>query len=163
VKYPAKIQRKDFLEDGLFPVVSQEADFTNGYWNNSADVFKVAKPIVIFGDHTQVLKFIDFDFVLGADGVKLLLPKAFLDPKFFFYALRSQPLKSLGYSRHYRLLKELSIGYPSIPRQKQIVATLDESEKMTKKLDYLNRLKVKELEEFKRSVLTQAFSGELTA
>ena len=84
VKYTTKIQRKDFLEEGKFSIVSQEAEFTNGYWNNKADLFKVIRPVVIFGDHTKILKYIDFDFVLGADGVKILLPKQFLDPKFFF-------------------------------------------------------------------------------
>ena len=41
VKYTRKIQRKDFLDDGQFPIVSQEAEFTNGYWDDEADVFKV--------------------------------------------------------------------------------------------------------------------------
>ena len=33
VEYTRKIQRKDFLEEGRFAIVSQEAAFTNGYWN----------------------------------------------------------------------------------------------------------------------------------
>ena len=84
VKYTRKIQRKDFLDDGQFPIVSQEAEFTNGYWDDEADVFKVSTPVVIFGDHTQVLKYVDFDFVLGADGVKILQPCDFLRPKFAY-------------------------------------------------------------------------------
>ena len=62
VEYTRKVQRKDFLNEGQFPIVSQEAEFTNGYWNDEADVFKVSTPVVIFGDHTQVLKYVDFDF-----------------------------------------------------------------------------------------------------
>lgn len=54
--YTQKIQRKDFLADGPYPVVSQEEDFINGYWDNEADLFKVTTPIVVFGDHTKVLK-----------------------------------------------------------------------------------------------------------
>ena len=97
---------KDFLDSGEYPVVSQEESFINGYWNNQADVFKVHTPVVIFGDHTKVLKYVDFDFVLGADGVKLLCPKAFLLPRFFYYQLQSVNLDSLGYARHYKLLRE---------------------------------------------------------
>ncbi len=41
-------------------------------------MFKVKTPVVIFGDHTKVLKYVDFDFVLGADGVKVLPAKQFL-------------------------------------------------------------------------------------
>ena len=127
VTYTQKIQRKDFLEDGAFPVISQEADFINGYWDNAADVFKVSRPVVIFGDHTKVWKYVDFDFVLGADGVKVLPPKSFLLPKFFFYQLQTANLDSLGYARHYKLLKELDIAYPKPAEQRRIVGILDEA------------------------------------
>jgi type I restriction enzyme S subunit len=127
VTYTAKIQRKDFLEVGEFPIVSQEESFINGYWNDAADVFSVKTPIVIFGDHTKVLKYVDFDFVLGADGVKLLPPKAFLLPKFFYYQLQSVNLDSLGYARHYKLLRELELRYPALPEQQRIVTLLDEA------------------------------------
>jgi type I restriction enzyme S subunit len=127
VTYTAKIQRKDFLNQGEFPIVSQEESFINGYWNNAADVFSVTTPIVIFGDHTKVLKYIDFDFVLGADGVKLLPPKPFLLPRFFYHQLRSVNLDSLGYARHYKLLRELEIRYPPLPEQQRIVTLLDEA------------------------------------
>ena len=89
VVYTNKIQRKDFLVDGEYPIISQEQNFINGYWDNSDDLFKVKKPIIIFGDHTQVLKYVDFDFVLGADGVKILQPKYNIYPRFFFYFLQN--------------------------------------------------------------------------
>jgi len=127
VKYTRKIQRKDFLNAGHYPIVSHEADFTNGYWDDEADVFKVTTPVVIFGDHTQVLKYVDFDFVLGADGVKILPPRNFLYPKFFFYQLQAVNFTSLGYARHYRLLKEMEIKYPPLAEQQRIVGLLDEA------------------------------------
>lgn len=127
VTYTQKIQRKDFLGDGAYPIVSQEEDFINGYWDNEADLFKVTRPIVVFGDHTKVLKYVDFDFVLGADGVKILQPHEFLLPKFFFYQLQAANLDSLGYSRHYKLLKELEITYPTHSEQQRIVGILDEA------------------------------------
>lgn len=127
VAYTSKIQRKDFLTDGAYPIVSQEEAFINGYWDDEADLFAVARPLVIFGDHTKVLKYVDFDFVLGADGVKLLQPRDFLEPKFFYYQLQAANLDSLGYARHYRLLKNLVVGYPSRIEQQRIVAILDEA------------------------------------
>jgi type I restriction enzyme S subunit len=127
VKYDSKIPRSEFLEVGLYPIVSQEADFINGFWDKKTDLFKADCPVVVFGDHTQVLKYIDFDFVIGADGVKILKPKPFLHPKYLYYFLKSVRLKRLGYARHYRLLAKLSVNYAPLPEQKRIVAILDEA------------------------------------
>jgi type I restriction enzyme S subunit len=127
VKYTNKIKRSAFLDEGAYPVVSQEEGLINGYWNEPSDVFTVKRPLTIFGDHTQTLKYIDFDFVLGADGVKILQPKVFLHPRFFYYQMQSFNFESLGYARHYRLLKEKRIMYPSLQEQKRIVAILDEA------------------------------------
>jgi type I restriction enzyme S subunit len=127
VTYTNKIQRKDFKEEGVYPIISQERDFINGYWDNEEDLFRVDKPVVIFGDHTQVIKFIDFDFVLGADGVKILKPKDKIDSKYFYYFLQNIDLGSLGYARHYRILKEINVSYPkSLSEQQRIVSILDE-------------------------------------
>lgn len=126
VTYTNKILRKDFKEQGDYPVVSQEKDLINGYWDNETDLFKVEKPVVVFGDHTQVKKYIDFDFVLGADGVKILKPKKHIDSKYFYYYLLNTELRSLGYARHYRLLKEVMVSYPkSLSEQQRIVSLLD--------------------------------------
>src|SRR5690554_1049267 len=102
----AKIPKKKFLEEGAFPIVSQEEEYINGYWDNEDDVFKVEKPVVLFGDHTKIVKLVNFDFVKGADGIKVFLPKEDINSKFFAYQLQSLELKDLGYARHYRLLKK---------------------------------------------------------
>ena len=125
ITYTAKIQRKYFLGSGDFPIVSQETWDINWYWDNESDVFKIKKPVIIFWDHTKIIKYIDFDFVLGADGVKILQPKNFLDTQYFYYFLQSVELKSLWYARHYRLLRELDIPLPPISIQLNIVNRLD--------------------------------------
>ncbi len=127
VTYTSKIQRKDFLSEGAFPIVSQEEDLINGRWENEMDLFKVERPLVLFGDHTRTFKYVDFDFVLGADGVKILKPKAFLHPRYFYFQLQTAKLKSLGYARHYRLLKEHSVCHPDFAEQRRIVTLLDEA------------------------------------
>ena len=162
ITYTNKIQKQDFLKDGKYPIISQEQDFINGYWNNSNDLFQVKRPVVIFGDHTQILKFIDFNFVLGADGVKILQPTKEIDTKYFYYYLRSAKLRTLGYARHYKLLKEIMVSYPkSIQEQKSIVKKLDDLSKEAKKLEDIYKNKRTELEELKKSILQKAFSGEL--
>ncbi len=127
VKVPTKIPRSSFLEEGNHPIISQEADFINGYWNDEADLVKVPEPVVVFGDHTQVLKLVDFDFVVGADGVKILKPKHFLDAGFLRFYLETNPFPSLGYARHYRHISTLGVPLPPLEEQKRIVAVLDQA------------------------------------
>ena len=33
VTYTPKVQRKEFLDEGAYPIISQEEDFSNGYWD----------------------------------------------------------------------------------------------------------------------------------
>lgn len=124
---PAKIPKKQFASDGPFPIISQEADFINGYWEDINDVCRIEKPVVIYGDHTQVVKYVDFDFVVGADGVKVLQPKDFIDPKFFYYFVMAHRVPSLGYARHYRHLKVQTVRHPNLEEQRRIVAVLNEA------------------------------------
>lgn len=125
VKYTNKIQKSEFLEKGLYPIVDQSEDYIAGYWNNPEDIFKVTKPVVIFGDHTRNIKYVDFDFVLGADGVKILLPNDKWNTRFFYYLLKSIDIRNLGYSRHFKELKDKEIPLPPISVQEEIVKELD--------------------------------------
>lgn len=125
VKYTPKVPSSDYMDDGAFPIISQEEGLISGYWNKETYVFKVLKPVVIFGDHTRILKYVDFDFVLGADGVKILQPIEGLSAKFLLYYLIWCNIPSMGYSRHYKLLKELDIPVPPIETQSRIVSELD--------------------------------------
>lgn len=161
VIYTSKVQRKQFLDEGEYPVISQEEAFINGYWNNARDVFKVDRPLVLFGDHTKALKYVDFDFVLGADGVKILKPKPFLHPRFFYHQLRTAKLESLGYARHYKLLKELTVRYPPLDEQQRIAAELDNADEQAEQLESTYTRKLAALDELKQSLLHQAFSGQL--
>ena len=125
VKNTTKVPSNDYLEQGLYPIVSQEEGLICGYWNNKNDVFEISAPVVIFGDHTRVLKYVDFDFVLGADGVKILQPVQCINAKFLKYYLESCKIPSLGYSRHYKLLKEIKVPIPPLAEQEKIVSELD--------------------------------------
>lgn len=122
----SKIPSSLYQKDGKYPIVSQEKEFISGYWDNAEDLFTHNIPVTIFGDHTTVVKYIDFNFIIGADGVKILLPKSFLHPKYFFYCVSSIKIANHGYARHYRYLKESIISYPtSLSEQQRIVEILD--------------------------------------
>lgn len=125
VKKQKSIKSKDYKEVGQYPVVSQESSLISGYFDDGSILYQHDTPVVIFGDHTQNVKYVDFDFIVGADGVHILSPIAEITPKFFYYQLKSIKLRNLGYARHYKLLKEESIGYPPLPEQERIVSLLD--------------------------------------
>lgn len=125
VKYTNKIASQDFKESGRFPIVSQEEAFISGYWDDPDDVFHIDGPVVIFGDHSRHVKYVDFDFVIGADGVKILAPIGDIEAKYLYYYLKWLRIPSLGYSRHYKILKDQMVPVPSLANQKRIVAELD--------------------------------------
>jgi len=158
-----KIPKKKFLTSGKYPIISQEKTHINGYWDNPADLLIIERPVVIFGDHTKTLKYIDFDFVKGADGVKVFLPIKNINPLFFFYQLKSISLDDLGYARHYRLLKKIQIKFPSMEEQKIITAKLDDifAAIDTAKLNV--RKNLKNSKELFQSTLNEIFSqkGEI--
>ena len=120
-----KVQTKDVLESGQFPVVDQGKLFIRGYCNDPQKVIRVSEPLILFGDHTRETKLIDFDFVVGADGVKLLRPIC-LFTRYYFLALTWLPLDSRGYGRHFKLLRASLIPLPPLAEQHRIVAKVDE-------------------------------------
>ena len=121
VKYPSKIKKSKFLKSGKYPIIDQSENFIAGYWNDGGNLFKIDKPIIVFGDHTRIFKYIDFDFVLGADGVKILKPADKLLPKYFYYYLTTAKIKNLGYSRHYKELIKIKVPIPPKEIQQEII------------------------------------------
>jgi type I restriction enzyme, S subunit len=162
VVYTKKVKRKEFLKVGNYPIISQEHDFINGFWDNPKDVFAISRPVIIFGDHTKVIKYVDFDFVIGADGVKILLPIKELNSKFFYYFLMSNKIPTLGYARHYRLLKNINVPIPPLPEQQRIVALLDQVFYGISKATINTEEKLNSLNLLKQSIVQKAFTGELT-
>lgn len=158
VVYTTKLQGKDYLKDGLYPIVSQEECMISGYWNRTEDVFHIKKPIVVFGDHTRIVKYIDFDFVLGADGVKILCPIDELDAKFLSYYLIWYKIPNLGYSRHYKILKEIEIPVPPLSEQHQIVEELDLLTSIIEK----KKEQLKELDNLAQSIFYDMFGDPVT-
>ena len=120
-----QIPTKDIAKAGRFPVIDQGQDFVAGYCNDENRVIDFDLPLIIFGDHTRCFKYVDFPFVLGADGTKVLLPNRKLyDSKFYYFAMLILELPSRGYNRHFKTLKERNLPLPPLPEQKKIAHIL---------------------------------------
>ena len=119
-----KVLARDYRTEGRYPVVDQGQLLIGGWTDEEASVIASDLPVVVFGDHTRALKYVDFPFVRGADGTQVLKPKPEIDPRFFYYALRSVDLPSRGYNRHFKALKEAEIALPSPTEQCEIANVL---------------------------------------
>jgi type I restriction enzyme S subunit len=120
-----KIKKQEYNLYGRYPVIDQGQDLIAGYWDNEKDVYKKNLPVIIFGDHTRIIKYIDFPFVTGADGTKILVPNtSVVFPRFFYYSLLNLKIPSRGYNRHYSLLRDFKIPLPPLPIQQKIASIL---------------------------------------
>ena len=120
-----QIPSKDIAPTGKYPVVDQGQDFISGYCDDKERLIDFDLPLIIFGDHTRCFKYVNFPFVLGADGTKVLAPNRNLfDPKFYYFALMALELPSRGYNRHFKFLKEQRLPLPPLPEQRKIAAVL---------------------------------------
>lgn len=158
-----KIPQKEYMKDGDIAVVDQGQDLVGGYTNDREMAFSGNLPVIIFGDHTRCIKYIDFPFAQGADGVKVLKPKPFFDAKAFYYAFQNVNIPNMGYRRHFPLFDQYTIPLPPLAEQQRIV---DRIESLFAKLDEAKQKAQDALDSFetrKAAILHKAFTGELTA
>lgn len=140
-KYGIKVQASEYKEQGKHIIIDQGQYEIAGYTDCEDGLFAEV-PVIIFGDHTRVIKYVDEPFFLGADGVKVLRSKEKnANYKYLYYALKNAKIPNTGYNRHFKWLKEIQINYPDREKQDEIVAILDKvSDVIQKRQDELFRL-----------------------
>lgn len=157
-----KIKAEEYLENGKYPIVDQGNNNIAGYTNLEKGIFENI-PVIIFGDHTRVIKYIDMPFFLGADGVKILKIKLNnVLPKYLFYYLKNVNIPDTGYNRHFKWLKELNFEIPNLKIQNNIVNILDRittiislRQRQLKKLDELVKSRFIEMFDNKKRLLVK--------
>lgn len=165
-----QILESEVKQDGRFPVISQSKAYSIGFTDNEEKLYHHEDPVVIFGDHTTEIKFVDFDFVVGADGVKIFKPiTSVITAKFLLYVLQfySRDLHKVGgYSRHYKFIKNNPIPLPPLAEQERIVAKIEELLPLVSEYDEVeNRISALNAEfpdKLRKSILQQAIQGKLT-
>jgi len=160
-KLPLKkhqIKSSEYLNSGKYPVVDQGQKKVVAYSNNEEKVIKTPNTgLIIFGDHTREIKFIDFDFVIGADGTQVLTTKNNNDVKFYYYHLLNQKIPNTGYNRHFKFLKEMIFYVPPLKEQKIISNILS---LFDKDLDLLES-EISTLKEQKKGLMQLLLTGKV--
>ncbi|MGM9745612.1 MAG: N-6 DNA methylase [Paludibacteraceae bacterium] len=150
----AKIPESEILIAGKYPVYTQDVQNDSaGFSNNTNPITDV--PVVLFGDHSCAVKFIDQPFFRGADGTVLLRPKKEYNPKYYFYAIEyivNRFLDKTKYERHNKYLQELYIPKPPTDIQQQIVAEIEQVVNAAARLKQRIKQKENEIENLLSSI-----------
>jgi len=153
-----KIKQQEYKKIGECPVIDQSQNYIAGYTDKKDKLYQGVLPVIIFGDHTRIFKFVDFPFVAGADGVKVILPdNSKFDSKFFYYAMLNLKIESRGYNRHYPLLREKKISHPPLSEQQEIAHILNT---VDKKIETEEKKKAT-LKELFKTMLNKLMTGEI--
>lgn len=151
VNAKVKIKSLDYIKNGKYPIIDQGKNFIGGYTNEN-EIFPLDE-YVIFGDHTCIVKYVDFAFAQGADGVKVLLAdKDIIIPKYLFHCMSNIHMES-DYSRHWSKMKKKLIPVPPLEIQNEIVFILDNLCKIKELTDKLSDLQQKQYEYYRNKLL----------
>jgi type I restriction enzyme, S subunit len=131
-----QIQTPEYQTTGILPVIDQGQAMIVGFSDREDKRFCCpAGGVVIFGDHTCIVKFVNFDFVVGADGTQILAAKRGHNARFHAFAIQYRGIPTTGYNRHFKFLKERSFVSPSLPEQNGIAEVLTDMDAELAKLE----------------------------
>lgn len=126
-KLPKGLISKEIKSKGMYPVISQSKEFIIGFNDNSELLVKDCFPLIVFGDHSKTIKYVEKPFIIGADGVKILKPIKSFNEKFFYYFLHGVITDTKDYGRHFSLLRKGVIAnVTDVDLQNSIVNFLDD-------------------------------------
>ena len=149
---PYQVTTSEYFDSGSYEVVDQGKNDIVGYNSDASKVFN-SVPIIVYGDHTTIIKYRNSPFIVGGDGVKLLTTHTKNDLQYLYYALCQYNIQPEGYKRHFSIVKSLYIPIPSLEQQHIIAQTLATIDlKINKEADILEQLLLQ-----KKALLQQLF------
>lgn len=122
-----------YQEKGDIPIIDQGEEFICGYKDKEIGKEPYKNESIVFGDHTERFKYLNFDYYLGADGAKILKCKEGFNTLFVYWFMKINYSAVGGYSRHFKFLKELLFSKPPIELQNEFAEFVKNIDKL--KLD----------------------------
>ena len=108
-----KIENNSIEFIGKIPVIDQSQKYIAGFTNNENGLIQPQNGHVIFGDHTRVVKYINFDYARGADGTQVLISNnENISNVLLYHMIEDFDLSNYGYARHFKFLKEKLVIVP---------------------------------------------------
>mgnify|MGYP003135588322 CR=1 FL=1 len=154
-----KLKTDQYQEKGAIPIIDQSKDYICGFTDAIDLVINGDVPKIIFGDHTRILKLINFNFVRGADGTQILLSKDKRIPQHYFYhSLLKFDLSNYGYARHFKFLKMLPIIKPKL----DVIQKFENTATSFYKTIGNNIFENQKLVELRDWLLTMLMNGQVT-
>lgn len=115
-----QIMTANYHKSGKIPIIDQSKTFIAGYTDDETALVDLGEPVIVFGDHTRILKYIQFPFAKGADGTQLIVSANKNMPQSLLYCgLVNIDLSNYHYARHFKYLKAESLLVPIIDLAKQ--------------------------------------------
>ncbi|CDR63867.1 TPA: restriction endonuclease subunit S [Staphylococcus argenteus] len=149
-----QIKSSEIIESGKIPVVDQGKKLILGFSNETDKVYKEFNNVIIYGDHTTIIKKMDVPFIIGGDGVKLLSPISNNNLDYFFSILQYFNIESEGYKRHFSILKDKNFYTANSNKEQQKIGCFFKSLDLiiNKQFTYLELLK-----SYKKGIIQKMF------
>lgn len=149
------IKKSEYKTNGRFPIIDQGQNLITAY-SDKEELVENNIPFIVFGDHTRVLKYIDFPSILSNDGIKVLRTKSDIDIKFLYYQFLNFKIPNTGYNRHFKYLIENNLVIPKIKIQEKIALVLSSVDEEIKKTEQI----IEKTEKLKNGLMFKFFSGK---
>ena len=127
------VKSADYNDKYNTPVLTAGKTFILGYTYEQDGIFeKENLPVIIYDDFTTAIKFVDFPFKVKSSAMKILSAnKEKADIRFLFYVMQKINFQVRKHKRHWiSEYAKIKIPLPPLEVQKEIIAKIDEKQKI---------------------------------